>query len=92
VELEKVLADSLGKHVLLFTDCVPVEGHTASAIYDLTRGRISTFPSAYFPLIKLFRTHRLGELLDTFCRMIGPIFMISSASCSVTSTWPSSMI
>ena len=66
MELEKVLADSLGKHVLLFTDCVPVEGHTASAIYDLTRGRISTFPSEYFPLFKLFRTHRLGELLDTF--------------------------
>jgi SPASM domain peptide maturase of grasp-with-spasm system len=66
MELEKVLADSLEKHVLLFTDCVPVEGHTASAIYDLTRGRISTFPSEYFPLFKLFRTHRLGELLATF--------------------------
>lgn len=66
MDVEKVLADSLGKHVLLFTDCVPVEGHTASAIYDLTRGRISTFPSEYFPLFELFRTHRLGELLDTF--------------------------
>lgn len=66
MDVEKVLADSLGKHVLLFTDCVPVEGHTASAIYDLTRGRISTFPSEYFPLFKLFRTHRLGQLLDTF--------------------------
>jgi len=66
MDMEKALADSLGKHVLLFTDCVPVEGHTASAIYDLTRGRISTFPSEYFPLFKLFRTHRLGQLLDTF--------------------------
>ena len=66
MDVEKILADSLGKHVLLFTDCVPVEGHTASAIYDLTRRRISTFPSEYFPLFELFRTHRLGELLDTF--------------------------
>ena len=66
MDMEKVLADSLGKHVLLFTDCVPVEGHTASAIYDLTRGTISTFPSAYFPIFDLFRTLRLGQLLDTF--------------------------
>src|SRR5262245_13609079 len=66
MDMEKVLANSLGKHVLLFTDCVPVEGHTASAIYDLARGRISTFPSEYFPLFELFRTHRLGQLLDAF--------------------------
>src|SRR5262245_39568734 len=66
MDMEKVLANSLGKHVLLFTDCVPVEGHTASAIYDLTRGRISTFPSEYFPVFALFRTLRLGQLLDTF--------------------------
>lgn len=66
MDVEKVLADSLGKHVLLFADCVPVKGHTASAIYDLTRGKISTFPSEYFPLFELFRTQRLGALLDTF--------------------------
>jgi SPASM domain peptide maturase of grasp-with-spasm system len=66
MEVEKVLADSLEKYVLLFTDCVPVEGHTASAIYDLARGLISTFPSEYFPLLQMFRTHRLGELLATF--------------------------
>jgi SPASM domain peptide maturase of grasp-with-spasm system len=66
VNLEKVLADSLGKHVLLFADCVPVKGHTASAIYDLTRGRISTFPSEYFPLFELFRTQRLGPILAAF--------------------------
>ncbi len=66
MDVEKVLAESLEKHVFLFTDCVPVEGYTASAIYDLTRGRISTFPSEYFPLFKLFRTHRLGQILDTF--------------------------
>lgn len=66
MDTEKVLADSLDKYVFLFTDCVPVEGHTASAIYDLTRGRISTFPSEYFPLFELFRTHRVGQLLDMF--------------------------
>jgi SPASM domain peptide maturase of grasp-with-spasm system len=66
MDAEKVLADSLERHVLLFTDCVPVKGHTASAIYDLTRGRISTFPSEYFPVFALFRTHRLGQLLETF--------------------------
>lgn len=66
MDAENIPADSLGKYVLLFTDCVPVKGHTASAIYDLTRGRISTFPSEYVPIFELFRTHRLGELLDTF--------------------------
>ena len=65
MDVEKILADSLGKHVLLFADCVPVRGHTASAIYDLTRGQISTFPSEYFPLFELFRTLRLGQLLES---------------------------
>jgi SPASM domain peptide maturase of grasp-with-spasm system len=53
------------KYVFLFSDCVPVKGAAASAIYDLTRGRISTFPSDYHAFFERFRKHRLGELLDT---------------------------
>ena len=53
-----------GKYVFLFSDCVPVKGAAASAIYDLTRGRISTFPSEYYPFLASFREQRLGELLD----------------------------
>jgi SPASM domain peptide maturase of grasp-with-spasm system len=53
-----------GQYVFLISDCVPVRGHAVSAIYDLTRGKISTFPSAYFPFFELFRKHRLHELRD----------------------------
>jgi SPASM domain peptide maturase of grasp-with-spasm system len=57
-------SDAPEKYVFLFSDCVPVEGAAASAIYDLTRGRISTFPSAYYPFLDRFRRQRLGEILD----------------------------
>jgi len=58
--------ESLDKYVFVFTDCVPVKGSAASAIYDLTRGSISTFPSEYYPLFELFRTRRLGQILGDF--------------------------
>lgn len=64
--MTNIPADALAQYVLLFSDCVLVSGHTASAIYDLTRGRISTFPSAYAPILELFRTHRVGEILEMF--------------------------
>lgn len=60
---ENLLQDSLDKYVFVFSDCVPVAGHAASAIYDLTRGQISTFPSAYYPFFALFRTRRVHEIL-----------------------------
>lgn len=64
MDIEALSSASRGKYVFLFSDCVPVEGAAASAIYDLTRGRISTFQSAYYPFFELFRRHRLGDLLD----------------------------
>jgi len=64
--IESILSASLDKYVFVFSDCVPVNGSAASAIYDLTRGSISTFPSEYYPLFELFRTRRLGQILDGF--------------------------
>jgi len=64
MDIEAVSQDSREKYVFLFSDCVPVKGHAASAIYDLTRGRISTFPSEYYPFLESIREQRLGELLD----------------------------
>lgn len=60
----QLLRDRRDEYVFLFSDCVPVEGAAASAIYDLTRKHISTFPSAYFPFFALFRARRLGEIVD----------------------------
>jgi len=54
------------KYVMLFADCVPVKGATSSAIYDLTRHAISTFPSEYYPLFELFRAHLLGQIFAMF--------------------------
>ncbi len=61
---DKRTRDRLDQYVFLFTDCVPVKGHTTSAIYDLTRHLISTFPTAYFPFFELFREKRLRAILD----------------------------
>lgn len=63
MDAKTLLRDCLDKYVFLFSDCVPVEGHTASAIYDLTRRLISTFPSAYYPFFELFRARRLREIV-----------------------------
>lgn len=60
---ETLLQDSLDKYIFVYSDCVPVAGYTASAIYDLTRGLISTFPSAYYYFFELFRTRRVHEIL-----------------------------
>lgn len=60
---ETLLRDCLDKFIFLYSDCMPVEGHAASAIYDLTRGLISTFPSAYHSFFELFRTRRIREIL-----------------------------
>lgn len=65
MDARSLLRDRPEKYVFLFSDCVPVEGHAASAIYDLTRRQISTFPSAYYPFFALFRARRLGELADS---------------------------
>jgi SPASM domain peptide maturase of grasp-with-spasm system len=61
---EALSSDDLGKYVLVFPDCIPVEGPVSSAIYDLTRGRISTFPSAYLPFFAQFRVEPLGQIVD----------------------------
>ncbi|MCY1060082.1 grasp-with-spasm system SPASM domain peptide maturase [Nannocystis sp. SCPEA4] len=63
MDAKTLLRDCLDKYVFLFSDCVPVEGHTASAIYDLSRRLISTFPSAYYPFFELFRARRLREIV-----------------------------
>jgi SPASM domain peptide maturase of grasp-with-spasm system len=63
---DAVPSDSLDKYVFVFSDCVPVKGAVASAIYDLTRGTITTFPSEYHPLFESFRTQRLRQILDGF--------------------------
>lgn len=75
MDIQALSSESRGKYVFLFPDCVPVEGAAASAIYDLTRGRISTFQSEYFPFFELFRRHRLGELLDTLSEDDRPSFL-----------------
>jgi SPASM domain peptide maturase of grasp-with-spasm system len=64
MDAKTLLRDCLDKYVFLYSDCVPVEGRAASAIYDLTRRQISTFPSAYYPFFQLFRARRLREILD----------------------------
>ena len=65
-EIEAALAAAHDRYVLVLSDCMPVRGHTVSAVYDLTRGTISTFPTAYFALFELFATHRVGDLLAEF--------------------------
>lgn len=65
MDIEALVSRSREQYVFPYSDCVPVQGAAASAIYDLTRGRISTFQSAYHPFFALFREHRLGEILDT---------------------------
>lgn len=65
MDIETLLSESRDEYVVPFSDCVPVEGAVISAIYDLTRGRISTFQSEYYPLLEEFRRHRLGELIDS---------------------------
>lgn len=57
--------DDLERSVVLFPDCKPVEGPVSSAIYDLTRGRISTFPSAYFPFFARFEDESLGTIVGS---------------------------
>lgn len=64
MDIEAVVSAARDEYVFLLPDCMPVKGHAASAIYDLTRGRISTFPSEYYPFIAAFRQQRLGEILD----------------------------
>ncbi|WAS95762.1 grasp-with-spasm system SPASM domain peptide maturase [Nannocystis punicea] len=64
MDAKSLLRDCLDRYVFLNPDCVPVEGYAASAVYDLTRGLISTFPSAYFPFFELFRARRLREIVD----------------------------
>jgi SPASM domain peptide maturase of grasp-with-spasm system len=63
---DAILNESQEKYLLVFPDCVPVKGSRVSALYDLTRKSISTFPSEYFPLFESFRTKRLGEILCEF--------------------------
>src|SRR6185503_19179046 len=67
MHIDATQGESLFKYVFVFSDCVPVKGSATSAIYDLARGLISTFPSEYYPLFELFRTQRLGQILDGFC-------------------------
>ena len=66
MRIDTILNESLAKYVSVFSDCLPVKGSALSAIYDLTRGSISTFPSEYYPLFGLFRTQRLGQILTGF--------------------------
>lgn len=65
----------LDSFVFPFSDCVPVEGAAVSAIYDLTRGRISTFQSAYYPFFELFGQHRVGEILAMLSEDDHPSFL-----------------
>ena len=66
MNMDAIVNESREKYVLVFPDCVPVKGSRVSAIYDLTRRSISTFPSEYYPLFEWFRTQRLGEILSEF--------------------------
>lgn len=52
------------KHLSLYATCVPVAGLTTSAIYDLSRKQISTFPSAYLSILRSLGTHRLREVIS----------------------------
>ncbi|MFZ6178858.1 grasp-with-spasm system SPASM domain peptide maturase [Nannocystis pusilla] len=75
MDAKTLLRDGLDKYVFLYSDCIPVEGHAASAIYDLTRRLISTFPSAYFPFFELFRARRLREILGELAPEEGDDFV-----------------
>jgi len=57
------MAMDLRKYMQVFEDCVPVRGARMSAICDLTRREISTFPSEYFPIIASLQGRRLDEAL-----------------------------
>lgn len=86
MNMDAIVNESREKYVLVFPDCVPVKGSRVSAIYDLTRRSISTFPSEYYPLFESFRTQRLGEILSEFSRRTGRTSSTSSNSCSATNT------
>ncbi len=49
-------------YILLMADCLPVKGTKNSAIYDLSRGDIHTFPSEYFDLFEALKRNSYGEL------------------------------
>lgn len=51
--------------VQLFADCIPVRGAHQSALYDLTRREIITFPSDYYPVLSTLQGKRIGDLLAT---------------------------
>jgi SPASM domain peptide maturase of grasp-with-spasm system len=49
-----------------FADCIPVQGATNSAIYDLTRGEIVTFPATYYKVLLELQGMRVRDLLDKY--------------------------
>ena len=58
-----------GDHYLkLFADCVPVKGAKNSAIYDLTRHEIITFPTAYYSLLIEIEGKRIADVLESASR------------------------
>lgn len=62
--MNATLKENLDKYVHMHADCIPVKGVSQSAVYDLTRGEIVLFPSAYFETLKRFKKEKLGILLE----------------------------
>ncbi len=49
--------------IQICADCIPVKGASKSAIYDLTRGELFTFPTTYYGLLQELRYARVEDVL-----------------------------
>lgn len=50
--------------IYLYADCFPVRGATHSAIYDLTRGEIFTFESAYLDVVSILERKTIRSVIE----------------------------
>jgi SPASM domain peptide maturase of grasp-with-spasm system len=50
------------QYIHLLSDCLPVKGAKNSAIYDLSRGNIHSFPTEFFSIFKMMETKTYGSL------------------------------
>lgn len=55
---------NLDKYIHVHADCIPVQGALRSAFCDLTRNEIALFPSSYYDVLKVFKTEKLGSILN----------------------------
>lgn len=54
-----MIEENVSDYIVLQRDCIPVKGAAKSALYDLTRQKIHTFPTKYFSLFYLLENNTL---------------------------------